>query len=255
MVGNFVAYYLNEAEYKESIELNKKFEPFYSPYLSISILQHYNEDTFDGLICKGVSFDKSKCITKHNARQSSILTDYDKKTGIFTFDGRRFFRIVNAPVSSDDEGLIVFTFRYIAHASFSKKNTAFMIMPFGYGQLNQFYQKNIKAFLNTCDPAIQVYRSDDFTGTDVVADTILQQIKKAEFIICDITNCNKNVFFEIGYAKALNKDLIFLLQQDKPAEFFDVNHIRRIEYSYERESEFQILLRDTLISVRNTRVL
>ena len=128
-----------------------------------------------------------------------------------------------------------------------------MIMPFKYEILNHFYLENIKTSLANSDLKIQVFRADDFTGTDVIADTILEQIKKAEFIICDITNCNKNVFFEIGYAKALNKDIIFLLEQNRPADFFDVNHIRRIEYSLQRPAEFQNLLHDTLISVRNAR--
>jgi len=128
-----------------------------------------------------------------------------------------------------------------------------MLMPFGHKQLNEFYHENIKSFLRSSDLKIQVVRADDITGSDIIADTILDQIKKAEFIICDITNSNKNVFFEIGYAKAINKDIIFLLEHNKPADFFDVNHIRRIEYSHERLDEFQKLLRETLISIRNTR--
>ena len=153
---------------------------------------------------------------------------------------------------SDEEGLIFFSFSFLHKPSFSEKNTAFMIMPFGFELLNTFYKKNIKEYLAGSDLGIKVFRSDDFTGTDVVADTILDQIKRAEFIICDITHSNKNVFFEAGYAKSLGKSILFMLEQNKPAEFFDVNHIRRIEYSYEKESEFRLLLKDTLISVRNT---
>jgi nucleoside 2-deoxyribosyltransferase len=256
MIGDFVALYLSEEDFKRATEINKKFEPHYTPYLVIRILNHYNEDTFEGLLCQGTTtFNISKCLTKHNSGSSQIVLDYNEnKNGFFTFDGVRFFKIVNAPYKSDNEGLIVFTFRYISRPSFSERNSAFMFMPFRHEQLNQFYEKNIKSFLKSCDLGIRVYRSDDFAGTDVVADTILNQIKKTEFVICDITNCNKNVFFEIGYAKGLNKDIIFLLEQNKPAEFFDVNHIRRIEYSYDRENEFQNLLRDTLLSIRNTRL-
>jgi hypothetical protein len=211
MLGDFIALYLDQSKFQRIIELNKKFESHYDPYLVIRIVNHYNETTFEGLLCQGAkSFDKSKCLTKYNSRNSNIMSDYDeKKNGLFTFDGIRFFKIVNTQYKSDAEGLILFTFSYINTPTFSEGNTAFMIMPFKYEKLNIFYQNNIKAYLRNCDLIIQVKRSVDFTGADVVADTIIEQIKKAEFIICDITNCNKNVFFEIGYAKAINKDIFF----------------------------------------------
>jgi len=254
MLGDFTAYYLNESEFKFTVELNKKFDPPYTPHLIIKIVQHLNDQIFEGVICNGATFQRDKCITKFNASTSEIYQAYnEKKQGAFTFDGISFFKIVKIASKSDHEGLLFFTFKNINTPSFTEPSTAFMIMPFRYDALNKFYEDNIKVYLETCDLNIRVLRADDFTGTDVIADTILDQIKKAEFIICDITNCNKNVFFEIGYAKGIHKDIIFLLEQNRPADFFDVNHIRRIEYSYERLDEFKTLLRDTLVSVRNSR--
>ena len=253
MKGDFIAYYLSEQEFKKILEEKKRFIAPYKPYLSIRVIENLSEETFEGIVCEGTNFDRGKCIKKYEGERNPILIDYyEGRPGSFTFDGMRYFKINGIQTRSDEEGLIIFTFQFVHQFSFSEKNTAFMIMPFKYEELNSFYKKNIEQFLFNSELAIKVLRADDFTGTDVIADTILEQIRKAEFIICDITNCNKNVFFEIGYAKALNKNVIFLLEQNKPAEFFDVNHIRRIEYSYEKESEFQSLLRDTLISVRNT---
>jgi hypothetical protein len=65
---------------------------------------------------------------------------------------------------------------------------------------------------------------------------------------------NKNVFFEAGYAKGIGKEIIFLLEKNKPAEFFDVNHVRRIEYSYDNPEEFRKLLQATIINVRNKQI-
>ena len=59
----------------------------------------------------------------------------------------------------------------------------------------------------------------------------------------------------IKSSKRIKKDILFILEQNKPAEFFDVNHIRRIEYNYERGDEFKKLLRDTLITIRNGRLI
>ena len=256
MIGDFVALYLEELEFKRAIELNKRFEPYYIPYLVIRILNHYNENTFEAILCRDTQiFDRNKSFTKNNSGSSGIMIDYNNnKGGAFTFDGVRFFKIVNVAYKSDAEGLIIFTFRYVNVPTFSERDTAFMIMPFRFENLNNFYKQSIKDYLENCDLKIKVYRSDDFTGTDIIADTIVEQIKKAEFIICDITNCNKNVFFEIGFAKGINKDIIFLLEQNKPVDFFDVNHIRRIEYNYGRLDDFQKLIKDTIISIRNTRI-
>ena len=43
MIGDFTAYYLNEQEFKTAVEINKKFDPAYIPYLVIKIAQHYND--------------------------------------------------------------------------------------------------------------------------------------------------------------------------------------------------------------------
>jgi hypothetical protein len=218
--GEFTAYYLDVREYNLVVEVNKRFEARYRPYLVILTTHYHNENIFEGVISRGTSFDREKCFTRFNKGGNTIISDYyEKKSGYFTFDGIRFFQIMDIMERSDDEGLLQFTFRYLNIHSFVK-DTAFMVMPFRYPELNQLYNENIKAYLKQCDLNINVYRSDDFTGTDVVADTILDQIRKAEFIICEITNCNKNVFFEIGYAKGINKDIVFLLEENKPADFF-----------------------------------
>lgn len=257
MTGHFRALYLDENEYTQALELNKRVEVHYRPYLVIRVVSHLTDTIFEGIISRSTAdYDRSKALTRHNTHSDTLVKDYyEKKTGVFTFDGIRFFRIINIAVRTDEEALMIFTFQFLSSSTFLQKDTAFMIMPFKYPELNAFYEKNIKDYLADSELNIKVFRSDDFKGTDVVADTILDQIKKVEFIICDITNCNKNVFFEIGYAKGLNKDIIFLLEQNKPHEFFDVTHIRRIEYSFEREEAFQKLLKDTLITVRNNRII
>lgn len=244
MTGEFTTYYVEADEFSKLKSSGKPLKVNYTPYLTIHVERYLNEDVFEGYI-----IHKQEYLSTH--KHTTIESDYrDKKAGAFTFDGVRFFMITNMATSVQAEGYRHFTFRFLDSAGFSETSTAFMIMPFGFPELNSFYQTNIKEYLKNSDLQIDVKRSDDFTGTDVVADTILSRIQKAEFIICDITNQNKNVFFEIGYAKGIRKNILFLLEQNKPAEFFDVNHIRRIEYSYERPTEFQKLLHDTLISIR-----
>ena len=61
------------------------------------------------------------------------------------------------------------------------------------------------------------------------------------------------MFFEIGYAKALGKELIFLLQRGFDHEFFDVAHIRRIDYDLDNPVEMQSKLADTIKNIRGKR--
>ncbi len=253
MLGDFTAFYLSQDELKNAFEINKRFIAPYSPYLFVHIESRFNEETFVGTLAFADYNSVPQYTTRSTEGNKTIVKEYyEKRDGAFTFDGIKFFKIINVAQKRDD-GMLVFTFKFMNTPSFSEKNTAFMIMPFGDGILDAFYKETIKDYLKQSDLVIQVFRSDDFAGSDIVVDTILIQIKKAEFIICDITNCNKNVFFEIGYAKALNKDIIFLLEHDKPPSFFDVNHIRRIEYSYRKQKDFQELLRATIINIRSNR--
>ena len=57
-------------------------------------------------------------------------------------------------------------------------------------------------------------------------------------------------FFEIGYAKGINKEMIFLARKNCELKFFDVNHIRRIEYEINRPLEMQERLVDTINNIR-----
>lgn len=62
-----------------------------------------------------------------------------------------------------------------------------MVMPFSIPELNSFYFNNIKTSLKDGELVVAVYRSDDFTGTDIIADTISEQIKKRVY----------NVFYDL----------------------------------------------------------
>lgn len=208
MLGDYAAYYLNEQEFKIAIELNRAFEPTYTPYLVVKIVNHHSEQTFEGVISEGTVFDRNKCITWSNANRIVISIDNNqKRTGAFTFDGLRFFKIIGTAKKSDEEGLIFFTFKYINSPTSTEKDTAFMVMPFGSDTLNAFYRKNIKEYLLSCDLNIKVLRADDFSGTDVVTDTILEEIRKAEFVICDITQCNKMSFLKSATQRELTRIL------------------------------------------------
>ena len=107
------------------------------------------------------------------------------------------------------------------------QNMAFIIMPFTEEWSNRIWRKIIKPFCEKSN--IEAIRGDDMFGHDIMED-IWKGINEAKVIIADITNRNANVFYELGLAHTLGKDVIIITQDinDVP---FDLNKYRIIEYS------------------------
>lgn len=102
----------------------------------------------------------------------------------------------------------------------------FIIMPYT-DKLNPIYENIIKPVIK--DLKLECLRADEiFTSKSIIED-IWNNIKKARFLIADLTDRNPNVFYELGLAHALNKEVILLTQNinDVP---FDLQHLRYIFY-------------------------
>ena len=57
-----------------------------------------------------------------------------------------------------------------------------------------------------------------------------REIQQAEVVIAEITSANPNVFYEVGYAHALNKPTILLAQRGAPPPF-DISSFQVIYYN------------------------
>ncbi|MRX45914.1 hypothetical protein [Pedobacter puniceum] len=102
----------------------------------------------------------------------------------------------------------------------------FVIMPFN-DKLNPIYESIIKVVLK--DLKYNPLRADEIFTSKPIIDDIWLNIKKSKFLIADLTDRNPNVFYELGLAHALTKDVILLTQNlsDIP---FDLRHYRIIVY-------------------------
>lgn len=102
----------------------------------------------------------------------------------------------------------------------------FVLMPFD-PSFDDIYKLGIKA----CCMELGSYceRVDEQIFEENILDRIYNQINKADIIIADMTGKNSNVFYETGYAHALNKRVILLTQRvdDIP---FDLRHHHHIVY-------------------------
>ncbi|MDX2115238.1 MAG: hypothetical protein SFZ24_06385 [Planctomycetota bacterium] len=73
-------------------------------------------------------------------------------------------------------------------------------------------------------------RLDEQHFTENMIERIVNQIAKADLIIADVSSSNPNVFYELGYAHALDKPVI-IISQDVDDIPFDLKHRFHIRYS------------------------
>ena len=87
--------------------------------------------------------------------------------------------------------------------------TCFIIMPFN-NRFNDVYDQHIKPLIENQLKSVKCIRMDKHPKIGNIIDHIIKEITGSSFIIADITECNSNVFYEIGFAHALKKDVIFI---------------------------------------------
>jgi len=259
MNDQYYARFVTETEYRTCLREKKPlFDNSARFYLMVEPIEYFDSTSFRAhlLYKRPSAYDLAEkdwaILNENDQRIISPLINYTQKNTPFylTFEGITFYRVNDIRI--DKEKNLEFFLSQMTNQIFVDKNRCFMIMPFGNAGLNDFYKKEIREYLQN-KMEITVYRADDFNDNDVIVDTIYREIEKAEFVICEVSVCNKNVFFEIGYAKAMKKELILLIQKGVDHNFFDVAHIRRIEYEVGNPVELQEKLKDTIETIRGKR--
>lgn len=108
-----------------------------------------------------------------------------------------------------------------------EKSKAFVVMQFTE-EFNNLYTQVIKPICNGFD--MECIRADECNNTGLILNDIIESIKEASIIIADITPNNPNVFYEVGYAHAINKPTILLSDRKREKLPFDVSGFRTIFY-------------------------
>jgi len=99
------------------------------------------------------------------------------------------------------------------------------MMPFA-AAFNGVYEAIVGA---AADNGMRCNRADDVWLHRAIIQDIVSLIDRAAILVCDCTGRNPNVFYEIGIADALGKEVILITQNadDVP---FDLRHLRYIPY-------------------------
>lgn len=107
-----------------------------------------------------------------------------------------------------------------------KRKTAFVLMPFKQ-PYNSYYLEILKPSLRKC--GYSVSRSDDLFTPGVVMTDIQNSIRNSDLILCEMSDRNPNVFYELGLAHAIGKPAILISNNEEDIPF-DLRHIRVIFY-------------------------
>ena len=108
-----------------------------------------------------------------------------------------------------------------------KPHSVFVIMPFAEA-FDDVYELGIKASVEALGWECQ--RADEMIHNRDIMCKVCQGIRWARFVVADLTGQNANVFYELGMAHALEKDVI-LLAQDVGDVPFDLRQMNIIEYA------------------------
>ena len=104
----------------------------------------------------------------------------------------------------------------------------FVLMPFS-AELQPIYDDHMRKVAKSM--GLTMGRADDFFSTKEVIQEIWNAIALSKVLIADCTGKNPNVFYEIGVAHTVGKNVI-LITQKKDDIPFDLRHLRYIEYEY-----------------------
>jgi hypothetical protein len=116
----------------------------------------------------------------------------------------------------------------------------FVIQPFDNDKFD-------KRFVDIFEPAIinaefDAYRIDKDLSVRIPIDDIEKGISESAICFAEITTDNPNVWYELGFAFACNKDVVMVCSDERQGKFpFDIQHRHVITYKTSSTSDFTAL--------------
>lgn len=142
-----------------------------------------------------------------------------------------------------------------------KKEKCFIIMPisdqgdYPAGHFTKVYEQIIKPAVE--ETGFEAYRVDENNICDSIINKIFSAIQECPMAICDLSNRNPNVLYELGLRQAYDKPVV-LIQDDKTQKIFDVSGISTVFYKstrlYEDVLEARENIKKAILSTKEGKV-
>lgn len=117
------------------------------------------------------------------------------------------------------------------------KEKCFVIMPisdqgdYPLGHFTKVYEQIFKPAI--IEAGYEPFRVDEDKMSTPIIEKIFEGIQTSPIAICDLSNRNPNVLYELGLRQAYDKPVV-LLKDEKTSNIFDVSGINTITYSSSR---------------------
>ena len=106
------------------------------------------------------------------------------------------------------------------------RKVVFVLMPF-----DEAFDDVYFAIESACQQAgARCERVDKLISQERISDQIYKSIAEADIIVADMTTCNPNVLYEVGYAHGMKKEYVVLLVREINEVPFDLKHHPHIVY-------------------------
>ena len=118
--------------------------------------------------------------------------------------------------------------------------TCFVIQPFDKGAFDKRFDEILTPAIKAS--GLDAYRVDRDPSASIPIESIEEGIKDATLCLADVSTDNPNVWFELGYAIAREKDIVLICSEGRTTKYpFDIQHRHVISYSMQSKSDFEKL--------------
>ena len=128
-------------------------------------------------------------------------------------------------------------------------NKCFVMMPiseqgdYPEEHFTKIYEQIFKPAIE--DAGYQPYRVDENAISDHIINKIFSAIQECPMALCDLSNRNTNVLYELGLRQAYDKPVV-LVQDEKTDKIFDISGISTVFYKSDRVFENVIDAREKI---------
>jgi len=114
------------------------------------------------------------------------------------------------------------------------------MQPFDEGKFDSRYADVIEPAIR--EAGLEPYRVDNDPSSEILIQTIEEEIRKSKACIAEITTNNPNVWYELGFALALRKRVVIVCSDERSERFpFDVRHRNILKYKTRSMRDYEDL--------------
>lgn len=137
-------------------------------------------------------------------------------------------------------------YHQLKHKS-SESSSAFMAMDYKNKNLTTIFLKHFKpAVVKT---GFSLERLDERPKAGLIDQRLRVEIRRARFLVVDLTDSNLGAYWEAGFAEGLGKPVIYTCEEgvfDSKGTHFDTNHLHTVKWNFQNPERAAEELKNTI---------